>query len=79
MTTDDRVSELLARAKRAKTMAGRACSPEHKRIPALIAADYERLAHCQLIILNTQRHLSDSRRLLGGFSPSAAEAGSDGC
>jgi hypothetical protein len=68
MTTDDRVSELLAKAKQAKTMAGSDCSPEYKRTLASIADDYERLARCRLLFLDTQQHLADSRRLLGELS-----------
>ncbi|HKD74664.1 MAG TPA: hypothetical protein VKB76_04185 [Ktedonobacterales bacterium] len=56
-------------------MANAACSPKYKRMLAEVAADYERLAHCRLIILDTQQCLADSRRLLDGSSRSAAEVG----
>jgi hypothetical protein len=78
MTTDDNVSELLAKAKQAKAMAGCARSPEHKRTLVDIAADYERLAYCRLTILDTRQCLAGSRRLLDGFSPSPAEADPEG-
>jgi hypothetical protein len=78
MNTDDSVLELLAKAERAKAMAESAYSPEYKRVLADIAVDYERLASCRLIILDTQQHLTDSRRLVGDFSPSAAEADAEG-
>lgn len=65
MSTDDSVDDMLAKAKRAKAMAGSACSPEYKRLLAGIASDYERLAYYRLTILDTQQCLADSRRLLG--------------
>jgi hypothetical protein len=68
MTTDDSVSELLAKSKRAREMATAAYPPERKLMLASIAADYEQLARCQLVFLETQRHLVESRRLLGEFS-----------
>jgi hypothetical protein len=68
MTTDDRVSELLAKAKQAKAMTGFACSPERKRTLANVAADYEQLARCRLVYLDTQQHLAQSRRLLRDLS-----------
>jgi hypothetical protein len=65
MTTDYSVDEMLAKAKRARLMAAFARSPEDRRMLAGIATDYELLASCRLTIQDTERHLADSRRLLG--------------
>jgi hypothetical protein len=65
MTTGADVAEMLAQAERARSMAQAARSPEYKRLLADIAADYERLAYYRLIILDTERHLADSRRMVG--------------
>jgi hypothetical protein len=62
---DDRVNELLAKAKRMKAMAESASLPEHQRLLAHIAADYEQLASCWANILGTRRRLVESMRLLG--------------
>jgi hypothetical protein len=78
MATDADVGELLANAKCVRTMAGAARSLKNGRMLAGMAADYETLAHCKLTILATQQCLADSRRLLEGFSPSAAEADAKG-
>jgi hypothetical protein len=58
------VGEMLVNAMRAKAMAESACSPNNKRVLAGMAADYEWLARCKLTIMDTQRCLADSRRLL---------------
>jgi len=55
MATDANVAHMLANAERARSMANAACSPKYKRMLAEVAADYERLARCRLIILDTQR------------------------
>jgi hypothetical protein len=68
MADDDRVSELLAKAKQFKAMAESACSPEYKRLLAEFAADYERPASCRATLLDTQQRLAESRRLLGDLS-----------
>jgi hypothetical protein len=68
MATHADVDEMFANAKRARSMANAVCSPEYKRMLAGIADDYERLAHLRLIILDTQQHLADSRRLVDGHS-----------
>jgi hypothetical protein len=48
-----RMPPLLKCAKRSRSIAKTACSPEYNRMLANIAADFERLARYQLIILNT--------------------------
>jgi hypothetical protein len=78
MTTRADIDEMLASAKRIRSMANAIYSPEYKSTLAGIADDYERLANLRLIILDTQRHLADSRRLVGAFSPTATEADSEG-
>jgi hypothetical protein len=75
MTRDDKVGELLAKAEQARAMAGSARSLEYERTLGGIAADYERLARCQLVFLETQRHLADSRRLIGDLSQMCDGAG----
>ena len=65
MVTYAEAGEMLVNAMRAKAMAESAISRKDKQMLARIAAYYEMLAYCNLIILDAQRYLDVFRRLLG--------------